>query len=243
MQENQTCVMYIGFVPYRFIVLEHLGGGTLSRKLNYTYADHPTYGMYKLEQSTAFEYALKLADALRYIHDDFHPQVRLFHRDLKSDNIAFLPSGEMKLFDFGLCEMIRKAKIEDTVFSLGHGVGSWRYTAPEVRSRDYYNHKSDVYGWAILFYHMLTGKHPIDNEWDKVKTYQKVVEEGWRPSLNMKWPTKLNRLLARSWNYDIKVRPTFAEIVEQLKEIRDMYPDIEKGQKGGVLVNGIQYVV
>ena len=225
------------------MILEFLGGGTLSKKLNYTYRDHKNYGKYKLSQALTFEYATKLADALRYIHEDFHPQVRLFHRDLKSDNIAFTTAGEIKLFDFGLSELVRKAKHEDAVFRLGNGVGSWRYTAPEVSNHAGYNHKSDVYGWAIIFHHMLTGKHPIDNDWNKTETYQFVVEEGWRPPLSPKWPTKLNRLLARSWNYDVKARPNFELIVKELKEINEQYPDLDHYRPKGVLFKNTLYVM
>lgn len=199
--------------------------------------------MGKLSQQLTFDYATKLADALRYIHEDFHPQARLFHRDLKSDNIAFTASGEIKLFDFGLCELIRKAKHEDVVFHLGHGVGSWRYTAPEVRNHDNYNHKSDVYGWAIIFYHMLTGKHPISNSWNKTKTYEAVVDKGWRPSLGPRWPTKLNRLLARSWNYDVKARPNFVDVVRELKEINSMYPHLDEYSPKGVMFKNVLYVM
>jgi serine/threonine protein kinase len=233
----------LGLKPFRFVILEFLGGGTLSRKLNYTYRDHKNYGISKFPQEKTFEYATKLADALAYIHERFHMHVRLFHRDLKSDNIAFTRSGEIKLFDFGLCEFIRKAQIEDAVFKLSSGVGSWRYTAPEVLNHDYYNHKSDVYGFSIIFYHMLTGKHPIDNGYNKTETYINVVENGWRPHLRSIWPTRLNRLFARAWNYDIRARPNMPEIVEELKFIQLTYPDIEKVYEGkGVMVRNTLYV-
>lgn len=225
------------------MILEYLGGGTLSRKLNYTYRDNKNYGKFKLPQAKAFEYGIKIADALAYAHEDFHPSVRLFHRDLKSDNIAFTTSGEIKVFDFGLCELIRKAKQEDAVFHLGHGVGSWRYTAPEVRNHNYYNHKSDVYGFAIIFYHLLVGRHPISNSWNKTHTYQRVVDEGWRPPLKQEWPNRLNRLLARAWNYDIKARPNMVEVVKELKSINEEYPDIEKAHTGGFKHKGTLYVM
>ena len=234
--------METGYRPYRFMIIEYLGGGTLSRKLNYTYRDHRNYGKNRFSQALTFEYAAKLASALAYIHEDFHPFVRLFHRDLKSDNIAFTRSGELKLFDFGLCELIRRSSQEDTVFHLSHGVGSWRYTAPEVRSHDYYNHKSDVYGFAIIFYHMLVGKHPIDNGYNKTETYEFVVEQGWRPFLHPVWPTKLSRLLAQSWNYDVQVRPNMKKVLTELKDINKLYPDIWK-QPSGVMVGGINYVM
>ena len=116
-----------GYEPYRFAILEYMGGGTLSKKMNYTNHRRPVYGNNKLPQSKVMEYAMKLADALAYMHEYWHPGIRLMHRDLKADNVAFTESGEIKLIDFGLCYMFRKAMQEDILLPLHGGVGTWRY--------------------------------------------------------------------------------------------------------------------
>lgn len=239
---NILNILGSGYLPHRFMILEYLGGGTLSRMLNYTYRDHANYGVGRLSQETAFKYAISLAEALVYIHEHWHPLVRLFHRDLKSDNIAFTSSGQLKLFDFGLCELIRRAKLEDMAFRLSTGVGSWRYTAPEVLSGDSYNHKSDVFGFGVILYHMLSGKHPIPNSVNRTAHATLVVEKGWRAPLKFGWPQRLNRLIARSWNYDPFARPNMIEVLAELKRINENYPDIWKQVDNGVRIGSTYYV-
>lgn len=50
---------------------------------------------------------LQLAQALRYLHEEAIPHERVLHRDLKPDNVGFLPDGTLVLFDFGLASRWR----------------------------------------------------------------------------------------------------------------------------------------
>lgn len=232
-----------GHEPRHFAVLEFLGGGTLSQKLNYTYKDNRHYGKDTLPKNLVFEYALKLADALAYMHERWHPGIRLFHRDLKSDNVGFTESGELKLFDFGLAELIRRTIREDVLFPLPGGVGSWRYMAPEVILRQPYNHKSDVYSYSFILYHMLVGRHPIRNSMNLTMLKRVVIENHWRPKIPPYWPMKLYRLLTRSWSTDIMVRPNFLDIVGELKElIAEGNFEIDVPPKEGVVQGLIHFV-
>lgn len=228
---NIIKILGSGTKPLRFSVLEFLSGGTLSAKLNYTYRDHEYYGI-TLPKAKAFEYAIKIASALAYMHEDWHKAARLFHRDLKTDNIAFTASGEIKLFDFGLAKGLRKTiqDDEDAAFPFGKGAGSWRYMAPEVALGEPYNHKSDVYSYSMILYHLLRGKHPVPNDMNRTEHYDEFHLNYWRPNLSLNlfrnWPLQLTQLMARSWNYDIRVRPNFKEMVAELKEIEKKFVDV-----------------
>jgi serine/threonine protein kinase len=227
-----------GYLPYRFQILEYLGGGTLHKvlknQLKYTgQGDKRKSKATLLPQEKMFEFGIKIASALHYIHEDFHPSVRLFHRDLKMQNIGFSSDGELKVFDFGMSELIRKAYDENHLFTLGvaakqgKALGTWPYTAPEVLRREKYNHKSDVYSFAIILYYIMVGKHPMRYFGDHLHLKKEVgVYDGWRPSPEPRWPGDLVHLFAQIWNNDVYVRPNMGEIVEQLKDINNKHPDI-----------------
>jgi len=113
-----------------FFVVEWLGGGTLSDRLNHiitpsnaesnlTIATRamsaiefvPSPGTFcllppKIPSKMALAEALRigeeLADILRYLHDEADSLEVVLHRDLKPDNIGFLSDGSVCLFDFGL---------------------------------------------------------------------------------------------------------------------------------------------
>lgn len=239
---NIIKVLGSGFYPNRFAILEYMGGGTLSKKLNYTYHDHPSYGKYKLPQRLCLEYATKIADALAYIHERWHPGIRLMHRDLKSDNIAFTASGEIKLIDFGMYQLMRKTVQEDVFFGLHGGVGSWRYMAPEVVLLHPYNHKIDVYSYTIIFYHMLTGRHPVPLEMNRTVHKEYFIRHNWRPRIHPYWPTRIYQIIVRGWSPEARVRPNFNDIVRDLKEATALNIDFDMPLLGGAKYGLIDFV-
>lgn len=231
-----------GYAPGRFAILEYMGGGTLSSRLNYTYRDHSRYGVTKLPQDQAMEYALTLARALAYMHEQWHPGIRLMHRDLKSDNIAFTADGELKLINFGLCELMRRPLQEDVALPLAGGVGSWRYMAPEVLLNLPYNHKIDVYSYTMILYHFLTGRHPIPNDMNRTMLIEVVIKGSWRPRLRPQWPVKLSRLVARGWDAQSRIRPNFLDILTDLFSLRDSGIDFDAPLVGGTTHGLVSYV-
>lgn len=225
-----------GYLPHRFQILEHLEGGTLHTVLRQrlSYPNKSKRSVAKLlPQEKMFDYAIKFANALHYMHEEFHPGVRMFHRDLKMQNVGLTKDGELKVFDFGMAEIIRKTTNENVIFRLGvapeggKALGTWPYTAPEVLRREKYNHKSDVYCYAIMLYYIMVGKHPMRHYHDHLELKKKVgIYNGWRPKRERWWPVELARLFAEIWNNDIVVRPTMKEVATRLQQINEKYPDM-----------------
>lgn len=99
-----------------------------------------------------------------------------------------------------------------------------RYYAPEVANGLPYNHKSDVFSFAIILCHLMNGYHPVPNSMDeKMHRTDVMGASSWRPVLNSKWPLELKRLIARSWNKDVQVRPNFLEILPELESMARKY--------------------
>mmetsp|Transcript_83478 Transcript_83478/g.235355 ORF Transcript_83478/g.235355 Transcript_83478/m.235355 type:complete len:411 (+) Transcript_83478:222-1454(+) len=124
-----------------FIVVELLGGGTLSDMTKPTSA-RPGLNSY----CEILDHALSLARALEYLHQAADPTLMTIHRDLKPDNIGFDQAGNLKLFDFGLAAQVPREVEEYSNDEVGTGgggrrlpryrltgqTGSVRYMAPEV---------------------------------------------------------------------------------------------------------------
>ncbi|CAE7642047.1 unnamed protein product, partial [Symbiodinium microadriaticum] len=136
-----------GRMPRRFIVLEHLGGGSLNSVLGER--DRKKGLSQKLFKKSTFSYdgllamARDIAAAFHYLHNNVHEGATVIHRDIKPDNIGFTSSGEVKLFDFGLCTCVRKRTTTDEAYEMTGNTGSLRYMAPEVALRMRYNEKAD----------------------------------------------------------------------------------------------------
>lgn len=232
-----------GNEPYRFQVVEYFEGGTLARLLNekstrnrQRQTDRPSNKIATKEKM--LKYGVSLAKALHYLHEEFYPGVRIAHRDLKPDNVGVTSNGDVKIFDFGLADLIRKSEDENELFLLSVGdidgkpVGTWAYAAPEVVRCEKYNHKVDVYGFSIMLYYMLVGEHPMQIFQNYTVIRQRVsIHGGWRPELGenatkkecRQWPVELKQLFADMWNDDITVRPNMSDVVNRLTAIYNNY--------------------
>jgi hypothetical protein len=77
------------------------------------------------------------------------------HRDLKPGNVRVLPSGQVKILDFGL------ARGPEDLAVTGVVMGTPYYLAPEQAHGQRYTARSDLFSVGAMFYEMLAGKRPF----------------------------------------------------------------------------------
>lgn len=131
-----------------FIVLEYVGGGSLSWHLRHG----PLPEAKALGIITGIVHALVIAQ-----------ENRIVHRDIKPDNIMLDLRGTAKLADLGLA----KHEIDSrTSLTLGGSyMGTPAYMSPEqARDAKAADTRDDIYSLGATFYECLTGEPPFQGE-------------------------------------------------------------------------------
>lgn len=204
--------------PRRFIVLEHLSGGSLTDVLNGNEQTGIAKKFFKkntFSWPTLLKMAKDVADAFSYLHSGVHPDCSIIHRDLKPDNIGFTEDGSVKLFDFGLCTLVRRTRDASDTYEMTGNTGSLRYMAAEVALRQPYNEKVDVYSYGILLWQMAKDKVPFKGM-NRADFMNQVVRKGVRPKIDKTWPKDFVDLLESCWHVDFTQRPSFEMVSHSL---------------------------
>jgi serine/threonine-protein kinase len=128
-----------GSLPY--IAMEYLPGRDL--------AHHVEAGDLNLAQK--IEVARQVALGLEHAHSR-----QVIHRDIKPRNIKLLPTGAVKLMDFGIAKLA-----SEHLTKTGHAVGTPSYMSPEQILGQSVRPASDVFSFGVVLYELLSGRLPF----------------------------------------------------------------------------------
>jgi len=143
----------------------------------------------------------------------------VLHRDLKPDNIGLTLGGVVKIIDFGLAKIVDEASPNlDDKYEMSGETGSLRYMSPEVANSQPYNHKADVYSFAMILWELVAYEKPFDG-FNRDEFYEKVVHGGFRPEITRKFPADLSNLIQKCWSSQPDARPNFDKVAEVLREM------------------------
>lgn len=121
----------------------------------------------RLHPDIAKGYFINLIDALKYCH-----QRKVFHRDIKLENLLLTPDGALKLCDFGLAS-IRGFNGEDAL--LKTVCGTEDFTPPEmILHQPYDGEKTDCWSAGIILYTMIAGYTPFRGETSR-QIYESII--------------------------------------------------------------------
>ncbi|GAB4820435.1 hypothetical protein N2152v2_007481 [Parachlorella kessleri] len=154
-----------------------------------------------------------VASALHFCHQLSPPVV---HRDLKTHNILIASDGRARLCDFGL------AKHKDHTFlSNDQGAtGTAAYMAPEVFSAGPVDEKADVWAFGCILWECLTGRQPWGQCDNIMQIIMAVGVEKKRLPIPANCSPALRKLISECWRQRPSLRPSFAEVLQRLRDMR-----------------------
>lgn len=108
----------------------------------------------RISQDRAIGIAIKVLDALEYIHEN-----GVVHRDLKPENIMVDANDNIKLIDFGIAGDTGAKRLTYANFTATLGTAD--YISPEQVKGKRGDGRSDIYSMGVILYEMLTGRLPF----------------------------------------------------------------------------------
>jgi serine/threonine-protein kinase len=183
-----------GHADSMFLVMEHLDGDTLARRLE--------RGPLSIEQ--ALRVAIEVADALTAAH-----RAGIIHRDLKPGNIMLTRAG-VKLLDFGLAKLTAHdepggvARLISaptrTAPLTGEGLilGTLQYMAPEQLEGREADARSDIFAFGLVLYEMVTGLTPFTGK-THASLISSILRDEPRPIIQLQplTPALLDHIVGR----------------------------------------------
>jgi hypothetical protein len=155
----------------------------------------------------------QVADGLAFAHAQ-----GVVHRDLKPANVRVLPSGRVKIMDFGLAR-VNTSDMTKT----GMVMGTPNYMSPEQVRGERVDARSDVFSLGAVFYELLAGRKAFHA--DSMHTILfKVLEEQPEPvgRFAPNVPPRFVRLIEKALAKDPAQRFQHAgEVRDALRAIRD----------------------
>ncbi|NWS13991.1 M3K19 kinase, partial [Pachyramphus minor] len=152
------------------IFMEFVPGGSISSIIN-------RFG--PLPEVVLRRYTRQILQGVAYLHANC-----VVHRDIKGNNVMLMPSGTVKLIDFGCARRLAwispGGTRSETLWSV-HGTPYWM--APEVISESGYGRKSDIWSVGCTVFEMATGKPPLASMGRIAAMFYIGVHRGLMPSL------------------------------------------------------------
>jgi serine/threonine protein kinase len=130
---------YAGDAERPYIVMEHIGGGTLADRIRGGAAD----------ELYPERLARQLLGALEAIH-----AAGIVHRDVKPSNVLLDDAGDAHLTDFGIAQPEDATQLTRT----GQVIGTLKYMAPEVLSGKHATQRSDLFALGVVLQETLADR-------------------------------------------------------------------------------------
>lgn len=197
--------------PVHCLVMDKIDGENLYEWLE-------KRGNRPISEKQAVLWLIQLANILHEVH-----QQQFFHRDIKPSNIMLTADGQLVLIDFGIAREITRTYEKKQAAGQITKFVSDGY-APLEQINGHAVPQSDFFALGRTFFHLLTGKYPLDLMDDP---YGDPYTAGlnWRVEANQISPLLadfIDHLMMRP----VKDRPANTQaILERLAEINDtLYP-------------------
>ncbi|MDP6560772.1 MAG: protein kinase, partial [Candidatus Binatia bacterium] len=144
-------------------------------------------GLLAPEQVTG--YACQIAGALTAAHAK-----GIIHRDIKPSNVLVDETGNARVVDFGIAQLIQGGPDAQPQLTLaGSAIGTPRYMSPEQRQDgSSADARSDIYSLGFVLYEMLTGLIPegvfeLPSELGHDPAWDEIIEKAIRRNPDLRY--------------------------------------------------------
>lgn len=197
--------------PIYNIVIEFISNGSLYDILN---NERNKINIEQWNETMKLINIYGIASAMKYIHSH-----DIVHCDLKPSNILINEFFFPIICDFGLS---LKTTIDQTIYEDFRGTAA--YCSPESFESGIYTKKYDVYSFGMILYEIMTKEYPFKGL-DFSQVCYKILNQRARPKLNKFVPKKFKEIIKKCWDEDPNKRPSFDQIVYELKTDDDFITD------------------
>jgi len=159
-----------------------------------------TKNFYDIKWSEKLKILRNIIDGLRHLHNQ-----KIIHRDLHSGNILYESEFDVVISDLGISKSSIESANDDKIY------GVIPYMAPEVLQEKKYTTASDIYGFSMIMWELMTGRKPF---WDQNHDIYFIIKihDGLRPPVVTNAPKDYIKLMQECWNSDPNKRPTAFDI-------------------------------
>lgn len=213
---NVVTIYEVGETEDRpYIAMEYVKGVTLLQHLN------------ACERTTAevLGIGLQVIAALSAAH-----QEEIVHRDLKPENVMVRSDGLVKVLDFGLAKHSPNATLlhgtdQGTISHAGAFMGTVLYMSPEQVRGQPLEVSSDLFGFGILLYLLLTGENPFASQTD-MDVMAAILNRAPKPlsEYGHALPTELHHLIFECLSKEASQRPIAVDVMSRLRDICSKLP-------------------
>lgn len=187
----------------QYIVMEYVDGITLKEYIQKQKI---------ITWNDAVFFTNQILRALQHAHDK-----GIVHRDIKPQNIILLPSGDIKVTDFGIARFSRT----ETNTLTDDAIGSVHYISPEQAKGELTDERADIYSLGAVLYEMLTGTVPFEADSAVSVALMQVNQEPKRPTqINPDIPPGLEQICFHAMQKNPEDRyQTATEMLLDIEEI------------------------
>jgi serine/threonine-protein kinase len=160
----------------------------------------------QISQEKAISIVKQIASGLIEAHNK-----GIVHQDIKPENVIITSGDMVKIIDFGVAQLIGHYRKDKNKTSMG----TLAYMSPEQTNRISVDHRTDIWSLGIVFYEMLSGKLPFDDEFEQAIVYSILKEE---PPKLKQIPKELSLIVSKCLEKDRNNR---------YQNMREMLTDLE----------------